>query len=140
MKKTKKEKFFIKKPSYPGGPKALWAFVRSNLKYPKEALEKQISGIVRLKYTIDNKGIVTATQILHSVGYGCDEEAIRVISMLKYYVPKHRKVKVIFHRTINVRFNLPKKKTIELTLSKSKPEVKEKEKKKKGYEYTININ
>jgi len=142
MKTPKKEKHFINKPSYPGGPKALWVFIRKNLRYPKEALDKKISGVVRLKYTINGKGKVTAAQVIHSLGYGCDEEAIRVINILKYYVPKQRKIKVKFHKTINVRFKPPKKKKIEITLSKKKPETKEKvkEKKKSGYEYTITIN
>jgi len=142
MKTPKKEKHFIKKPSYPGGPKALWAFIRKNLRYPKEAQEKEISGFVRLKFSIDRKGKVIATQIIHSLGYGCDDEAIRVISMLRYNVPKQRKIKVKFHKTINVRFKPPKKKTFEITLTKKKPEPKEKvqEKKKSGYEYTVTIN
>lgn len=141
MKSPKKEKHFINKPSYPGGPKALWIFIRRNLRYPKEALEKKVSGVVRLRYTISGTGKVTGTQILHSLGHGCDEEAIRVVRLLRYHVPKHRKIKVKFHRTINVKFKLPKQKKIEVTLSKAKPQLKEKEKeqKKSGYGYTITI-
>jgi len=142
MKKPKTEKHFISKPSYPGGPKALWAFIRKNLRYPKEALENNISGIVRLRYTINGQGKITGTQIMHSLGYGCDEEASRVISMLKYHVPKQRKLKVKFHKTINVKFKPPVKKTLEVTFSKKKADSKEKpkEKKKSGYEYTITLN
>jgi len=142
LKKPKLDKHFIKKPSYPGGPKALWAFIRRHLRYPKEAMENNIAGIVRIRYTINNKGKVIDTQILHSLGHGCDEEADRVIRMLKYHVPKHRKVKVKYHRTLNVRFKPPKKKTLKVTVSKSKPEKKKKEakKKKSGYGYTITIN
>lgn len=138
MKTKKKEKHFIKKPGYPGGSKALWNFIRNNLKHPKEALENKISGIVRLQYTINNKGKVISTQIIHSLGYGCDEEASRVISMLKYHVPKQRKIKIKFHKTINIKFKFPKKKKIKVNLIKAKPELKEK--KKSGYEYTITIN
>lgn len=142
MKIEKKDKHFINKPSYPGGPKALWTFIRKNLRYPKEALENGISGVVRLKYSINGKGEVFSTQIIHSLGYGCDEEASRVISLLKYNVPKQRRVKAKFHKTINVKFKPQKKKTIKVTYTKSKPALKEnaKEDKKSGYEYTININ
>ena len=140
MKTQKKDKHFIKKPSYPGGPKALWTFIRQNLKYPKAALENKVSGVVRLKYTIDGKGNVTETQVIHSLGYGCDEEASRVVKLLKYHVPKHRKVKVKFHRSINIKFRLPKKKSIQVNLTKSKEKEKTQEQKKGGYEYTITIN
>ena len=139
MNTPKKDKHFIHKPVYPGGPKALWAFIRENLRYPKEALENNLSGVVRLRYTINSKGVVIATQILHSLGQGCDEEAIRVIRMLRYYVPKHRKLKVKFNKTINITFKPPKKKTLKVTLSKKKTEEGKPadDNKKPGYEYTI---
>jgi protein TonB len=142
MKPPKKEKHFIHKPSYPGGPKALWKFIRSNLRYPKEAMEHNISGVVRLRYTINSKGQVVETQVMHSLGYGCDEEAIRVISMLKYDVPKHRKMKVKFHKNINIKFKPPKKPSLKITYSQKKQEEKEKPAmdKKEGYGYTITFN
>jgi len=139
MKTSKKDKHFINHASYPGGPKALWAFIRKNLLYPKDAQENNISGVVRLKYTIDGNGKIIATKVIHSLGYGCDEEAVRVISMLKYYVPKQRKIKVKFHKTINIRFTPPKTKTVKVTLTKKKPESTPKleEKKKSSYSYSI---
>jgi len=141
MKAPRKEKHFIQKPSYPGGPKALWTFIRKNLRYPKEAMENNISGIVRIRYTIMGNGEVTETQIMHSLGHGCDEEASRVVKLLRYNVPKQRKMKVKFHRSINIKFKPPKKKSLNVTLSKSEPKAKEKkeEKEKGGYEYTINL-
>jgi protein TonB len=137
MKAPRKEKHFIKKPVYPGGPKALWTFIRKNLRYPKEALEQNISGVVRIRYSIDGKGKVISTQVIHSLGYGCDEEASRVIRMLQYEVPRHRKLKVKYFKTINVKFRAPKKKSIQVTLTKSPQEKEKKEEKKGGYEYTI---
>jgi TonB family protein len=137
MKRPKKEKHFIQKPTYPGGSKALWTFIRKNLRYPKEAWENKISGVVRLKYTIDGKGRVTHTQVIHSLGYGCDEEASRVVKLLKYEVAKVRKGKVKFHRSINVKFKPPQKKSIKVTYSESKkPDEKEKS---KSYGYTIRL-
>lgn len=142
MKTEKKDKHFINRPSYPGGPRALWTFIRKNLRYPKEALENGISGVVRLKYSINGKGDVFSTQIIHSLGYGCDEEAARVISLLKYNIPKQRKIRAKFHKTINVKFKPQKKKTLKITYTESKSTIKEKtkEEKEKSYEYTININ
>ena len=141
MKNPRKEKHFINKPSYPGGPKALWAFIRQNLRYPKEAMENNISGVVRLRYTINDKGRVVSTQVIHSLGYGCDEEAERVIRMLIYEVPKHRKVKVKFHKNINIKFNPPKRPPLKIsyTQNKSKDEEKPGKEQKSGYGYTITI-
>lgn len=139
MKTPKKDKHFINHASYPGGPKALWAFIRKNLRYPKEAQKEKISGVVRLKYTIDGNGKIIATKVIHSLGYGCDEEAIRVIKLLKYHVPKQRKIKVKFHKTINIRFKPPKTKTLKVTLTKKKSEKssKSEEKKTSSYGYSI---
>jgi protein TonB len=139
MKKSKKDKHFINYASYPGGPKALWAFIRKNLRYPEAAQKEKISGVVRLKYSLDGDGKVIATKVIHSLGYGCDEEAIRVIKLLKYHVPKQRKIKVKFHKTINIRFKPPKKKTVKITLTKKKTKSAKdpKSKEKTSYGYSI---
>ena len=108
MRKERKDKHFIKKPTYPGGPSAFRKFIRENLKYPKEALEQKIEGTVNLSIDIDYKGKVTDAHIISSLGYGCDEEAMRICKLLKYEVPKHRGVKVLFHKKIGIHFKLPK--------------------------------
>lgn len=108
MKKQRKPKSFIKKPVYPGGLKAMREFISKELKYPQEALDYSKEGIVRLKYDIDYKGRVIDTYVLSSVGYGCDEEAERIVRKLKFEVEKTRKLKVIFHKTIQIHFKLPK--------------------------------
>lgn len=92
-----------------------------------------------MKYSLDGDGKVIATKVIHSLGYGCDEEAIRVIKLLKYHVPKQRKIKVKFHKTINIRFKPPKKKTVKITLTKKKTESAKdpKSKEKTSYGYSI---
>jgi len=107
MQKERKEKHFIKKPIYPGGPKAMRDFLRLHLKYPEEALRQKIEGTVTLRYEIDFKGNVTDAQILGSLGFGCDEEAIRVVKLFKFDVPPIRGVRVTFHNDLKVHFKLP---------------------------------
>lgn len=106
MKRERKDKNFIHKPSYPGGNAAFKAFVKKHLTYPKEAAEEGIEGIVRVRYEINYEGKVTDTRVMSGIGYGCDEEAERIVKMLKFDVPKHRGVKVAFHKTTNIRFKL----------------------------------
>ena len=142
VKKEKKDKHFIKKPIYPGGTTAFQKFIRENLRYPKEALEKRIEGTVRVRYEIDYKGNVVNGKVLAGIGHGCDEEAIRLVKLLKFEVPPLRKGKVSFHKTTNVNFKLKKirKKTISVEY---KPEPKDTHKKKESssekttYTYTI---
>lgn len=107
MKKERKAKHFIKKPVYEGGPKALKRFIALQLQYPAEALAHQVEGTVALKYTIDHLGEVIDTQIISGVGYGCDEEAERLVRLLRFQVPPNRGLRVTFHKSIQIHFNLP---------------------------------
>lgn len=108
MQKERKEKSFIRRPTYPGGPKAMQEFLRQNLRYPAEALKKGVEGTVSIRYEIDYKGNVTDVEVLTSVGHGCDEEAIRLAKLLKFDVPPTRKLKVTFHNTLKVHFRIQK--------------------------------
>ena len=110
MKKGRKPQQFIKKPIYEGGPKAMMAFIKQSLKYPKEAHEAKIKGTVRVRIRINYKGIVENTKVIAGLGYGCDEEAQRVAGLLTFKMPKNRGIKAHFHRTLNFHFRLPKKK------------------------------
>lgn len=127
MHKERKGKHFIKNPYYEGGLKAMREFISQNKKYPKTALKEKIEGTVVIKYTINYKGKVIETKVLKSLGYGCDEEAQRVIKLLKFEAPKNRGIKVKFFKNIQIHFRLPKEK--EIPLKKIQPQ--------NGYSYTI---
>ena len=107
MEKQKKAKHFLQQPDYPGGPKELTKFIYENLRYPAEALEAKVEGTVMIEYDIDYKGKVVDTRILQGLGYGCDEEADRVVRLLKFAVGRNRGVKVIFHKKAQIRFKIP---------------------------------
>ena len=126
------------------------AFISKNLKYPAEAAKHRIEGTVRLNYTINYKGEVIDAKVISGLGYGCDEEAIRVVKLLKYKVPKHFKMKVTFHKNINIHFRKPKQKPnpkqststtqIQYSYVPSPAKKEPVEEKKKGGGYTITIN
>ena len=105
--KKKKERKFINTPEYPGGSQAMREFIGSNLKYPDEALEKQIEGVVYLSYLVDNDAKIEDIKIIKGLGFGCDEEAIRVISLLKYGAPKNRGMRVRSTMKTKIHFRLP---------------------------------
>ena len=113
MARPKKDDFFVKKPIYPGGLTAMRQLIRKELKMPAEALKEKIEGSVYIRYGIDYNGMVSEVKILQSLGYGCDEEAERVVRLFKFKVPKiPRKLRVAFNKTIRIHFKLPKKKPI----------------------------
>jgi TonB family protein len=104
MEKDKKKTLFLKQPEFQGGPKAMTKFIYENLRYPKAAYEANIEGTVYLEYDIDYKGNVVEVRVLRGLGYGCDEEATRVIRMLKFDVDRPRGLKVLFHKKTTVQF------------------------------------
>lgn len=107
MKKKVKPESFIKQPTYSGGKKALDEFIKTNLEYPEEAVKNKVSGSVKLKFDIDVFGNVKDVSIIHGIGYGCDEEAIRLVKLLKYEKKKYRGLFVVFHQSMFIHFRLP---------------------------------
>ncbi|HRV83457.1 MAG TPA: energy transducer TonB [Saprospiraceae bacterium] len=108
MNEPKKDKQFIHKPYYVGGMKAMSEFIRRQLQYPASAAAQNIQGTVQLRYTIDYQGNVTDVRVIKHLGYGCDEEAERVVRLLKFEVKKPRHLRVEFHKTLNIHFRPPK--------------------------------
>jgi protein TonB len=141
MKEQHREKRFIDLPEYPGGKTAFQEFIRKNLKYPKEALEQKIEGAVHVKYRVDGRGKVIETEVTHGLGYGCDEEAIRVVKLLKYGRAKNRGVRVTASMRTKINFNLPKQAGIQYNYTqKEKPKEKPDDKKSgESYGYTISF-
>lgn len=151
MHKQRKDDHFVKKPIYPGGLKAMRQLIKDNLRYPAAALAEKVEGRVYLRYGIDYQGNVSEVKILQSLGHGCDEEAIRIVKLFKFKVPKvPRKMKVAFHKTLRINFKLPKKKaapepakqdttTYSYTITTKKLEPKAPSTSNSSYTYTINI-
>lgn len=149
MEKDRKKTKFIHQPEYPGGPKELTKFIYQHLRYPQTAFDANTEGVVLVEYDIDYQGNVVSTRILHSVGMGCDEEASRVVRLLKFDVPKNRGVHVIFHQKVRVQFKKPKTQPkveqamqVSYTVSVA-PKTAQKETPKpaegKTYTYTVNM-
>ena len=145
MKKKKKEKHFLKLPKYSGGKESFTKLLKENLKYPEEALKNNIEGDVHLSFDIDHNGKVFNVKVTHGLGYGCDEEAVRVIELLSYEKARNRGVKVKASKKIKIPFRL-RKADIGFqynyqTVSKLKTDQKGKDQKKDSgsYSYTINI-
>lgn len=101
----KKHKNFIEHPTYPGGNKALNEFITQNLQYPVQALQNDISGSVHLQYVVTDDGVVEAVQVLKGLGYGCDEEAVRVVKLLKFGRVNNRGIRLKSTKKIKINFN-----------------------------------
>ncbi|MEM1136620.1 MAG: energy transducer TonB [Bacteroidota bacterium] len=78
----------VEDPAEPiGGYSAFYAFVGENLHYPRKALEVAVGGKVYVKFIVDKDGSLTNLEVVRGIGYGCDEEAIRVLSKAPKWKP-----------------------------------------------------
>lgn len=68
-------------PEFKGGSKEFVNFINKNFSYPKQAKQNCIGGNVNVRFVIDTSGNVASTEAINSIGFGCDEEALRLINM-----------------------------------------------------------
>ncbi|MBN1253266.1 MAG: TonB family protein, partial [Bacteroidales bacterium] len=98
--------FFIveKMPEFPGGEFGLRKFIATNIKYPESARDNGIAGKVFIRFAVTKDGSVDNVHVARSVDQLLDEEAIRVVKLLKGWKPgeqKGEKVNVWFIVPIN---------------------------------------
>ncbi len=108
-------------PQYPGGVKEMYAFISSKLKYPLEAVKNKVSGKVFAKFIVRKDGSISDIKILKGIGYGCDEETVRVISQLPPWKPGKQNgepVNVMF--TMPVNFEMRDEKSVEVLMVENK--------------------
>ena len=94
-------------PQYIGGDKARIEFLKENIKYPLEALNKKIQGSVYVTFVINEDGSLSNIKILKGIGGGCDEEVLRVVKLMPNWKPGKQKGKPVM-----VQFNMPVKFTL----------------------------
>ena len=68
-------------PEFKGGYKAFGKFLEQNIQYPAEANLHGITGRVFVQFTVNKDGSISVPEVVKGIGYGCDEEAVRVIAM-----------------------------------------------------------
>lgn len=71
-------------PEFPGGPRGFGRFLQKKLKYPEKLQRANLNVpnlVVKVQFIVNTDRTVSDFEILKSVGYGCDEEAIRVLKL-----------------------------------------------------------
>ncbi len=87
-------------PEPSGGMTAFFEYNATNLKYPAEAREAGIEGKVILQFVVDTDGKITNVQSVKGIGYGCDEEAVRVVKDSPAWKPGMKDGKVVKVRMV----------------------------------------
>lgn len=87
---------------YPGGEKALLAFINKNIIYPQIALEQELQGKVILRFQVKADGSVGDIVIQKSLSRECDQAAKDVVKKLRRFIPAKQQ-----GRPVPVWFTLP---------------------------------
>ncbi len=70
-------------PTFPGGLEEMYKFVYTELRYPADAKRFGISGSVITQFIVAADGEMEDIKVIKGLGYGCDEEALRVVTVMQ---------------------------------------------------------
>jgi TonB family protein len=73
--------------TYPMRNSLFYEKISQEVQMPEEAKKKGIEGEVKLSFTVGIDGVLSSFKIEKSLGFGCDEEAIRVVKSLGKWNP-----------------------------------------------------
>jgi protein TonB len=92
----------VENPAEPiGGYKAFYKMLGKEMKYPVRARHFEVQGRVIVEFIINRDGTPVELKVVHGIGAGCDEEAIRVIGLSKWNPGKQR------GRPVRVKMMMP---------------------------------
>ena len=89
-------------PEFAGGMNALLKFLQKNLHYPTPAVNANVMGKVYMQCVVGRDGNISKVDVLKGIGFGCDEEAQRVVNLMPKWSPGRQS-----GRAVAVRFTLP---------------------------------
>ena len=92
-------------PEFAGGVAGLMNYIGNNVRYPEMAKAIGKEGTVYVSFVVNEVGAIENIKIARGIGYGCDEEVVRVISKM----PIWPKVGKNNGKPVKVRFNMPVK-------------------------------
>ena len=102
---AEKDKVFIsveQNPEFAGGMNALLKFLQKNLRYPTPAVNANVGGKVYMQFVVGQDGNISKVDVLKGIGFGCDEEAQRVVKLMPKWSPGRQS-----GRAVAVKFTLP---------------------------------
>lgn len=93
-------------PEYPGGEEAMMRFITKNFVYPSDAKRFEIEGRVLITFVVNEDGTISNVKPLlpeaRRLGYGLEEEAMRVVKMMPNWKPGKQR-----NKAVKVQYILP---------------------------------
>jgi periplasmic protein TonB len=82
------------------GLEAFYKFAAGNIHYPAQARRMGVEGKVFVEFVVSKDGTLTDIKVVKGIGSGCDEEAVRVVSMSPPWNPAKQRGKPVRQRII----------------------------------------
>jgi protein TonB len=89
-------------PEFEGGQEEMMKYLSKNINYPPVARENGIEGRVILQFVVGTDGKISQIEILKKLGWGLEEEAVRVVKSMPPWRPGKQNGKPVY-----VKFTLP---------------------------------
>ena len=77
------------------GYNSIIKFVKENIKFPAEAQENNVHGKLMVSVVVEKDGSLSDIKIKKGLGYGLDEEIVRIIKMMPKWEPAQHKGKAV---------------------------------------------
>jgi TonB family protein len=82
-------------PQFPGGAERFGSFLSKKLRFPEVAIEQRINGRVIIAFIVEADGTLTDIKLDQGIGYGCDEEALRIMKSSPRWIPAKKEGKPV---------------------------------------------
>lgn len=79
---------------------------QQQVQYPKEALEKGVQGRVTVQFVVSKLGETRNHEIIRGIGYGADEEALRLVKKMKFEPGRQNNERVCVQYALSINFRL----------------------------------
>lgn len=89
-------------PEFPGGEAALFQFLKRKLRFPRVAVEQNREATVFVSFVVYPNGTIGEVQSMQPVGFGFDEEVVRVVQLMPRWLPGK-----VGGKNVAVRYKLP---------------------------------
>lgn len=94
---------------FKGGNAKMQTYIQAYLNYPKAAERANVSGKVYVKFRVSKRGKIDSVSVIKGIGFGCDEEAVRLVKSMPKWNPciNSNKKRIFVFFTLPIAFVLP---------------------------------
>ncbi|HKX86896.1 MAG TPA: TonB family protein [Flavobacterium sp.] len=84
------------------GYQDFYQYISKNFNFSREAIKNKVNGRIILEFVVEKDGKVSEVKLVRGLGYGLDEEAIRLITNYQEWYPGQQ-----FGQSVRARFSIP---------------------------------